>query len=139
MDQAAKIIAQITTDEIAATRAADDHRQRLATAVRLGLRAEARLVAAQAREYGSAVAKRLAAKRGRDRAQIVAATLAYGEPGFHEQLLAKELYLNNLDPDRRGRDIDGRWYPHWERLELAQRQQWIACARRLYEGAQVRS
>lgn len=114
-------------------------RQLLAQRVRAGVRAEARLVAAQAREYGAAVAKKLAAKRGKDRAQVIAATLAYGEPGFHEQLLAEELYLNNLDPDRRGRSIDGRWYPRWERLELAQRQRWIACARSLYEGAAVRS
>ncbi len=70
MDQAAKIIAQTKTDEIAATRAADDHRQRLARLVRAGLRAEAKLVAAQAREYGGeSIAKyrRLFGKMGLSR------------------------------------------------------------------------
>lgn len=128
-----------TAQKIKADKIADDHRHRLAKLVRAGVRAEAKLVAAQAREYGSAVAKRLAAKREKDRAQVVAATLACGEPGFHELLLAEELYLNDLDPDRCGRDLGGRWYPRWEKLELAQRQRWITCARRLYEAAEVRS
>jgi hypothetical protein len=76
MDTTRIIIDAIKTDRITASAEADARRQRLAAQVRRGLRAEARLVAAQVREYGPTAAKRLAAKRGRDRAAVMAAVLS---------------------------------------------------------------
>lgn len=71
----AQIVDQIRADQIAAAHDAEHARQRLGAAVRRGLRAEARLVAAQAAAYGPQAAARLAARRGRDRAAVLAAVL----------------------------------------------------------------
>jgi len=70
-----RIIDAIKTDQIKTARQAQDARCRLAAAVRRGLRAEARLVAAQVAAYGPKHAAELAAHRGRDRRQAIKAVL----------------------------------------------------------------
>lgn len=71
-----QIVDDIRETQLQAARAAQNARCRLATAVRRGLRAEARLVAAQLAAYGPAHAAELAAVRGRDRKAVIAAVLA---------------------------------------------------------------
>lgn len=70
------ILETLRNDQRAAADKARHTRNSLATKVRAGLRAEARLVAAQAAEYGLAEATKLAAKRTKDRAQVLAAVIS---------------------------------------------------------------
>lgn len=75
MDHATKILHDLESARLATERRARSARQRLSAKARAGLRAEALLTALQAGELGPAKARQLAARRGRDRAQVLDAVL----------------------------------------------------------------